>query len=125
MADRLAIPRRLYLLRMPVGEEDAAHPLVALPDHVDDLRGLDDVERLRGPRQLTRCASRPAARLRQERNADLAGQQLLVRLAHLLSRPRFENRILVVAERGRWPAGLVAAQRIVGMLLDRPAHAGR
>src|SRR5215470_4868689 len=66
LADRLTVPGRLHVFRMPVGQEDATHPLVALPDHVHDLRRLHDVERLGGPEQLTRRTARPAARLRQE-----------------------------------------------------------
>ena len=123
-ADRLAVPRRLHMFRMPVGQGDAAHPLVALPEDPHLLRSLNEIQRFCRPQQLTGHSPRPTARLRQERISNLAGQQLLVRQTHLLGRPRLEDRVFPVAERGRRPACVVAAQRVIGMLLDRPAQAG-
>src|SRR5262249_222429 len=62
----------------------------------------------------------PAARLSQERNPDFAGKKLLVRQAHLFSRPGLQNRVFPVTERRGRPPGFIPAQRVVGMLLDRP-----
>jgi hypothetical protein len=52
---------------MLVREIDAPDHVVALPDHVDDLGRLDEIERLRRVEQLPGDAARIAARLRRER----------------------------------------------------------
>src|SRR5262249_58642026 len=109
---------------MSVSHEDAAHPLIALPVHPHLPRRLNEIEGFRRPQELSGNSPGPATRLRQERDADLAGQHVLIGNAHLLGRPWFEDRVLPVAERRRRPAGLIAAQRMVGMLLDRPAQTG-
>src|SRR5260370_790586 len=66
MADRLAEPRRRHMLRMLVGQKDAAHHMVALPHHPHLLRGLDEINRLERIEQLTRHAARIAAGLGRE-----------------------------------------------------------
>src|SRR5262245_60708549 len=116
------------MLGVPVGQMDAARERVALPHHVDRLRVLHEIERLRGPEQLPGNASRITTRRRQEWHAALAGEHLLVRDAHLLGRPGLEDRVQIVADCERHlPAHpiIIALQRVVGMVLDRPAHSGR
>ena len=94
------------MLGMLVGEEDAAHQVVALPYHPDLLRGLDEIERLERKQQLARHAARIAARLGGEGMSRLAPEHLLVRGQHLRRRPRLENRVLGVADAlGRLRAG--------------------
>ena len=129
-ADRLAVPRRLHLVRMPVGEEDAAHPLVALPHHVDHLRGLDNVHRLERKQQLPRNAARIAARLGCKRNLHFVRQRLVVRRFHLRRRPGLEHRVFVVADPlGGWLAGSrglrIARIGVVGIGLDRSVAGAR
>src|SRR5207302_5034674 len=79
MADGFAEPGRLYVGRMLVGEEDAAHHVVALPDHPYLFRRLDEVERLRRVEQLARDAARITPRLGGEGNRPLAGERLFIR----------------------------------------------
>src|SRR6266850_2843601 len=127
-ADRFAEPGWLHIFGVLVGHGDAARERVALPHHVHHLRVLHEIERLRGPEQLSGNAARIAARRRQERHAALAGEHLLVRHAHLLGRPGLEDRVQMVADCNRHLPALaiiIALQRMVGMVLDRPAQPGR
>jgi hypothetical protein len=58
-------------------EINAAHLMVAFPDHPDHIRCLDEVEGLKEG-QLTRCAAWPAARLRREGTMAVLHQSLCI-----------------------------------------------
>src|SRR5215471_2911840 len=83
---------------MLVGQIDAAHPMIALPDHVNDLRRLDDVEGFERPQELARHAARKTARLCSEGHLPLALQYLVVRLLNLGRSPRLEDWIFGVRD---------------------------
>src|SRR5207302_5560052 len=95
-ADRFAEPQRLYVLRMFVGEENAAHHLIALPDHPYLLGLLDEIERLRRIEQLPWDAARIAPRLRRKRKVAFACEQFFIRFPYLLGRPGLEYRVFVI-----------------------------
>src|SRR6266436_4391597 len=120
-ADRFAEPRRLDDLRMLVGQVDAAHHVIALPDHPHLFRRLDEVHRLDWIEQLPGNAARITSPLGRERQAALAAEHLLVRGLHLRGGPGLEDRIIDVADRRRHLPGTVevAVKRVGGMLLDR------
>src|SRR5262249_44509626 len=59
MADGFAKPGELRILTVLAVEIDAAHLMVALPDHPDLLRCLDEIEGVK-TQQLTRSTARPA-----------------------------------------------------------------
>src|SRR5215467_8960314 len=84
---------------MLVGEIDAAREMIALPYHPDLLRSLEEIHRLE-KKELARHATRPAARLGGEGNRHLTAQHLFIRCLHLLRRPRFQDRIVCVHDRG-------------------------
>src|SRR5258706_14228033 len=71
VADGFAEPGRLHIGRMFVGEEDAAHHVVALPDHPYLFRRLDRVEWLEGIKEVAWDPAGPAARLSGEGNLPL------------------------------------------------------
>src|SRR5437763_5929243 len=98
MTDRFAERGWRQVLRMLVGEIDATHQVVALPDH-PNLRGLlDEKDRLEGPQQLARDASRIAAPLRRERNVAHAPQYLVVGRLNLRCRPGLEHRVFRIGD---------------------------
>src|SRR5258706_12532768 len=99
MADGFAEPGRLHILRMVVGEIDAAHEMIALPYHPDLVRRLDEIHGLE-KKELGRHTPRPAARLGGKGNHQLATQHLFVRCQHMLRGPRFQYRILIINARG-------------------------
>src|SRR5258708_6705213 len=88
MADRLAEPGRRHVFRMLVGEVDATHQVVALPDHPHFLRRLDEIDGLERPQKLARNASRIASRLRRKGNVAHALQYLVISRLNLLCPPR-------------------------------------
>src|SRR5256885_16766662 len=112
---------------MLVGEIDAAHHLVALPDHPHLLRRLDEIEWLRRIKQLPWDAAGVAPRLGGERHLSLAAERLVIRRLHLRGGPGLEHRVLVVAEPdGHLPRAVeIAVIWLVGDGLNRAAHAGR
>ena len=87
MADRFAEPRGLHHLRMLVGEVDAAHHVVALPDHPHLFRRLDEIEGLGGIEQLSGDAAGIAPGLGGEGNRPLATEHLFIRREHLRGGP--------------------------------------
>src|SRR6516165_8053087 len=99
MADGFAEPGWLHMFRMLVGEIHAAREMIALPYHPDLLRSLEEIHRLE-KKELARHAPWPAARLRGEGNRHLAAQHLFIRCLHVFRRPRFQDRIICVHDRG-------------------------
>src|SRR5215468_3286360 len=99
MADGFAEPGWLHMFRMLVDEIDAAREMIALPYHPDLLRSLEEIHRLQ-KKELARHAPRPAARLGGEGTRHLTAQHLFIRCLHLLRRPRFQDRIVCVHDRG-------------------------
>src|SRR5271169_6900956 len=77
---------------MLVGEVDATHQVVALPDHPHLLGVLDEIHRLEGPQKMTGNASRIAPRLRRKGNVAHALQYLVIGRLNLCRRPRLEHR---------------------------------
>src|SRR5262249_60810846 len=65
MADGFAEPGRLRILTVFAVEIDPAHLMVALPDHPDLLRRLDEIEGLK-KQQLTGGAAGPTSGLGRE-----------------------------------------------------------
>ena len=65
-ADPFAEPGRFWIGAVGHVHHHAAHVMVALPDDVDDLRRLDEIDRLGREQQLRRSAAGPATRLRDE-----------------------------------------------------------
>src|SRR6516162_1807999 len=100
MADGFAEPGWLHMFRMLVGEIDATCEMIALPYHPDLLRSLEEIHRLE-KKALARHAPRPAARLGGEPNGHLPAQHLFIRCLHLLRRPTFQDRIVLVHDRVR------------------------
>src|SRR5215475_4631984 len=105
---------------MLAGEVDAAHHVVALPDHPYLFRPLDEIHWLDRIEQLPGNAARIAPPLGGERQAALAAEHLLVRGLHLRGGPRLEDRIVDIADRRRHLSGTVevAVKRIGRMLPD-------
>ena len=114
-------------LRMAVGKIDAAYHVVALPDHPNFFRRLDEIERLRWVQQLPRDAARVAPSLSTERETALPLQVLFIRSAHLRRRPGLQHRVFVIAHWGCDQAGplIVAAERDVRILLNRAMPGAR
>src|SRR5260370_10263133 len=84
MAEGFAEPGRLGILTVFAVEIDPAHLMVALPDHPDLLRGLDEIEGLK-KQQLTWGAAGPTPGLGTESAMSLFYQ--FVVHAHLGGRP--------------------------------------
>jgi hypothetical protein len=131
MADRFAEPGRHHVFRMLVGEVDAAHHVVALPDHPHLFGGLDEVERLEWPQKLAGNASRIASRLRRKGNVAHALQYLVVGRLNLRCRPRLEHRVFRIGDTlgrtrtGPIPLGVIP-ERIGRVILDRTVlYSGR
>src|SRR2546421_2000584 len=105
---------------LPV-KKDAAHNMIALPDHPDFLRRLDEIDRLKRIQQLSRHTTRPAARLRGERYLPLTFQQFLIRPLNLLLYPRLEDGVLCICDAdGRLfadPVGVRIAQIWIGGII--------
>src|SRR5215471_6087570 len=112
---------------MLVSHIDAANHVVALPDHPNLFRLLDEIHWLGRGQQLPGNATRIAYRLRREGKPPLSRQHLFVRLLHLFRRPRLENRVLDVADVRRHLAWAVqiAVEWISWILPDRAAAQSR
>src|SRR5260370_33088470 len=95
MADGLAGPGRLRILPVFGVEIGPTHLMVALPDHPDLLRGLDEIEWLK-KQQLTGGAAGPTPGLGRESAMSLFYQ--FVVHAHLGGRPGGWIGILAVSE---------------------------
>src|SRR2546430_11109949 len=105
-----------------------SHHVVALPDHPDLFRRLDEIERFGRIEQLPRHPAGIAARLGGEWHLANAGDHLIIGRFHLGGGPRLEHRVLPIAHPDRHlltDAVIVAVVREVGVVLDRTAHAGR
>src|SRR5436189_158805 len=61
------------------------------------------------------------------RKTELPAQDLLIRDAHLLCRPRLQYRIFIVSDSQRHltRACSIAVERMIGVVLDRPAESCR
>src|SRR5262245_26628366 len=83
---------------MLVGEVYAAHHVIALPDHPQLPRSLDEIKRLRWKEQLPGNTAGIASRLGRERKAAFTAEHFFIRSKHLCRRPGFQNRVLIVAD---------------------------
>src|SRR5450631_4924076 len=83
---------------MLVGEVDATHQVVALPDHPHLLGVLDEIDGLEGPQELAGYASRIASPLRRKGNVAHALQYLVIGRLNLRCRPRLEHRVFRIGD---------------------------
>src|ERR1700730_18494491 len=103
---------------MLVGKIDAAHHVIALPDHPHLLGRLDEIERLDRIKQLPGNAARITSPLGGERKAPLAAEHPVIRNLHLSGGPGLEDWILDGADRRRHlPGALQAAVKRMGGIL--------
>jgi hypothetical protein len=111
---------------MPIRHVDTAHHVIGLPDHPHLPGRLDEIERLRRRQQLLGNTAWIAGLLGGEWKAALARERFFVGLLHLLRRPRFQHRVLAVADVQRHLAAIpVADIGMGGVCLDRAATQSR
>src|SRR6267142_2528393 len=126
-ANGFAIPGRLDVRQMLVGEVDVPNLLLAGEDHHHDLRRLNEIHRLgHGSEQESRNPNGPAARMRGV--SRLFRKDQLVALAQDIPGPRLENRIVEIGELfRRLPSGhtefVIRNVRTPGVLLHRAGTA--
>src|SRR2546425_8462035 len=112
---------------MLVGEVNATHHVIALPDHPDLPRSLDEIKRLRWKEQLPGNTAGIASRLRGKRKPAFTTQHFFIRREHLRSRPGFQDRVLIVADsQCDLPRAIkIPMKRMIGIVLDGTAKPGR
>src|SRR5882672_1732143 len=126
-ANGFAIPGRLDVRQMLVGEVDVPNLLLAGEDHHHDLRRLNEIHRLgHGSQQEAGNANRPATRVRWVDG--LAGEDKLVALTYDLPGPGLQDRCVKVSQLlGRLPSGhtkfVVGHVRTRAILLHRTGTA--
>ena len=128
MADGVAEPGGLHIVRVLVGQIDVADHVVFLPDQGHHFRRLQEIDRRHRIEQPAGNADRPASFLGREDR--FAGQHALIDLSQFLPRPGLQNRAAQIGDvEGRLLAGshgeLVVDVGMVGIGRDGSRSARR